>query len=145
MSETPRTDEFQKMEHVASDWMWREHAKQLERELAEVTKQRDELQRIALRMSEIFDESGDEIMSKQFRQAIRNIMKNPIEDIADRDEHYDNESSTIAEVTKQRDALVEVGRMCLDTMNTSSISRMSPAKNAMTAALAAVKGGSNDS
>jgi hypothetical protein len=40
---TPRTDEFQKMEHVASDWMWREHAKQLERELAEVTKQRDEL------------------------------------------------------------------------------------------------------
>jgi hypothetical protein len=43
MSETPRTDEFQKMEHVASDWMWREHAKQLERELAEATKQRDEL------------------------------------------------------------------------------------------------------
>ena len=43
MSETPRTDEFQKMEHVASDWMWREHAKQLERELNETAKQRDAL------------------------------------------------------------------------------------------------------
>ena len=51
----------------------------------------------------------------------------------------------LAEATKQRDALAEAGRMCIDTMNTSSISRMLPAKNAMTAALAAAKGGSDDS
>jgi hypothetical protein len=70
MSETPRTDEFQKMEHVASDWMWREHAKQLERELAEVTKQRDEL----LQAIEGYDTT--EVNDPKWQRRVKNAMDN---------------------------------------------------------------------
>jgi hypothetical protein len=70
MSETPRTDEFQKMEHVASDWMWREHAKQLERELAEVTKQRDEL----LQAIEGYDTT--EVNYSKWQLRVKNAMDN---------------------------------------------------------------------
>ena len=42
-TDTPRTDKFQKLETVASDWMWREHSKQLEREINEAIKQREEM------------------------------------------------------------------------------------------------------
>jgi len=67
--------------------------------------------------------------------------KSNIECMAELEELCRTIEEELSDVTKQRDALAEAGRMCLDTMNTSSISRMLPAKNAMTAALAATKGG----
>jgi len=70
MSETPRTDEFQKMEHVASDWMWREHAKQLERELAEVTKQRDEL------LQAIEGYNTTEVNDPKWQRRVKNAVDN---------------------------------------------------------------------
>jgi hypothetical protein len=70
VSETPRTDEFQKMEHVAFDWMWREHAKQLERELVELTKQSNEL----LQAIEGYDTT--EVNDPKWQRRVKNAMDN---------------------------------------------------------------------
>ena len=43
MSDTPRTDAFLRRPHIAWDALWLEFARQLERELAAITAQRDEL------------------------------------------------------------------------------------------------------
>jgi hypothetical protein len=45
-----------------------------------------------------------------------------------------------AKLKQQRDSLAEAGRMCVEIMDTTSITRMRPAQDAMKSALANVKG-----
>jgi hypothetical protein len=76
---TPRTDErywrdYGYQPDPPSGDVMRDFARQLERELSEVTKQRNELERIARDYIQDLDDSGDEAKAKDYRRWLNRII-----------------------------------------------------------------------